>query len=201
MKTTVCLLDSSNPLIIDGISLGRRVLSSGKKHLWEERSSGIVDVIVLHYMSASTVMPRRPFDQGAIFKIFCDYGVSSHFLVNRRGKVFLLVPGEKKAWHSGGSIMPEPDNRRGVNDFSLGVELVATAESGFTLSQYRAAARLCADLEKRYKRKFIYTGHDRIAGPRAVKLGLRKDAKVDPGELFDWKCFYRRLETARESLP
>jgi N-acetyl-anhydromuramyl-L-alanine amidase AmpD len=96
--------------------------------------------------------------------------------------------------------MPEPDNRKGVNEFSIGIEIVATATSGFTHSQYRAAAILCADLEKRRQKKFMYTGHDQIAGARAVTLGLRKEAKVDPGNLFDWGNFYERLENARKSF-
>jgi N-acetyl-anhydromuramyl-L-alanine amidase AmpD len=200
VKITPCLLDKDNPLIADGISLGRRILSSGKEHLWEDRAGGAVDTIVIHYTSASAIMPATPYSHEAILKIFCDYGVSSHFLISRRGAVHLLVPEDKKAWHCGGSIMPEPDNRRGVNEFSIGIEFVATATSGFTSSQYCAAALLCADLEKRRRKKFIYTGHDRIAGVRAVTLGLRKEAKVDPGRLFDWENFYERLENARKSF-
>jgi N-acetyl-anhydromuramyl-L-alanine amidase AmpD len=200
MKITPCLLDKDNQLTVDGISLGRRICSSGKDHLWEERAGSAIDTIVIHYTSASAVLPATPYDLAAILKIFCDYGVSSHYLVNRRGAVHQLVPEDKKAWHCGGSIMPEPDNRRGVNEFSIGIEFVATATSGFTPSQYRSAALLCAELEKRRKNKFIYTGHDRIADVRAVALGLRKDVKVDPGRMFDWGNFYGQLETARKSF-
>lgn len=198
MKISQVLLDSENPFVVDGIPLGRRVLSTGKEHIWEERTNGLIDTVVIHYISAAGVTPRTPFRLEAILKIFCDYGVSSHFLVDRRGRIYNLVPEEQKAWHCGGSIMPEPDNRTGVNDFSIGIELVATAVSGFTASQYRAASQLCADLEKRRGKPFLYTGHDLIAGERAVALGLRKEAKVDPGNLFDWDFFLSLLENARE---
>lgn len=201
MKITHCLLDDANPLLIDGVSLGRRIRASGKEHLWEERAGGVIDVIVMHYISAVAVMPGDPFNLEAVLKIFCDYGVSSHFLVNREGGIYQLVPEDKKAWHCGGSIMPEPDNRKGVNQFSIGMEFLATPESGFTGSQYHAASMLCADLEKKREIRFVYTGHDRIAGGRAVKLGLRKEAKVDPGGFFDWETFFKQLETARRSLP
>jgi N-acetyl-anhydromuramyl-L-alanine amidase AmpD len=200
MKITQVLLDSENPLMVDGVPLGQRIRSTGKGYLWEKRANGLIDTVVIHYVSAAGVTPRTPFRLEAILKIFCDYGVSSHFLIDRRGRVCNLVPESKKAWHCGGSIMPHPDNRRSVNEFSLGIELVATATSGFTASQYRAAAQLCADLETRHGKKFIYTGHDRIAGERAVALGLRREAKVDPGRLFDWDFFESLLENARGAV-
>jgi N-acetyl-anhydromuramyl-L-alanine amidase AmpD len=197
MKITECLLDDENKLLVDGVTLGELIRLSGKQHLWEERRSGRIDTIVFHYISAVAVLPGTPYRHEIILKIFCNYGVSSHFLISRRGRVFLLVPEDKKAWHCGGSIMPEPDNRQAVNEFSIGIELVATPGSGFTLSQYHAAARLCVDLENRYRKRFFYTGHDRIAGERAVTLGLRKEAKVDPGKLFDWEAFFHLLENNR----
>ena len=70
---------------------------------------------------------------------------------------------------------------------------IATGASGFTIKQYSSLGALCADIEKRYGRKMIYVGHQDIAGTRAVDLGLRKDAKTDPGNKFDWKKFKRRL--------
>jgi AmpD protein len=103
-----------------------------------------------------------------------------------------------KAWHAGGSIMPEPDNRRAVNDFSIGIELMATAASGFTTAQYRTLARLSVDIERRHARGFSYAGHDQIAGERAVALGLRAEKKVDPGALFGWERFYKELEAERK---
>jgi N-acetyl-anhydromuramyl-L-alanine amidase AmpD len=200
LKISLCLLDHRNPLIADGISIGRRILASGKKHLWDERENGSIDAVILHYTSAIAIASAQPFSLEENLKIFCDYGVSSHFFISRRGGTSRLVPEDKKAWHCGGSIMPSPDNRKGVNEFSLGIELAATPDSGFTESQYRAAARLCAGLEKKYEKKFVYLGHDRIAGARAVTLGLRKEPKEDPGPLFDWNFFFLQLKKARKSF-
>ncbi|MDO5575946.1 MAG: N-acetylmuramoyl-L-alanine amidase [Fibrobacter sp.] len=191
MKIVPQLLDKNNRVV------GSRVLSSGKDALWGEREKGLIDVIVIHYISAVERCPQDPFNTERILGIFCDYDVSSHFLIGRDGVVLNLVPVEKKAWHCGGSIMPEPDCRTSVNEFSIGIELAATAESGFTVCQYAALSELCCFLEKEFNRKFIYTGHDQIAGEKAVQLRLREQKKEDPGELFNWNYFFECLEKQR----
>ena len=162
-------------------------------------------MVIVHYISASEVEPLRPFDTDEILKIFCDFGVSSHYLIGRHGGIIRLVPEQKRAWHCGGSIMPEPDLRTGVNDFSIGIELAATDSSGFTFSQYHSLCLLCNDIEIRYKKEFLYAGHDQVAGNKAVELGLRVDQKIDPGPLFDWFSFNTSIEKLRSerqtSLP
>lgn len=192
-----CFLDSKNPTAAGGTTIGGLIAAAGKEHLWEERSGAPVDTVVIHYTSAAAVAPDEPFGRGPVLKLFCDYGVSSHYLVERDGRALALVPEEKKAWHAGGSVMPEPDNRRSVNDFSIGIELAATADSGFTEQQYESLACLCADLERRHARQFVYVGHDQVAGRRAVDLGLRKDIKIDPGERFEWKKLFGQLSAQR----
>jgi N-acetyl-anhydromuramyl-L-alanine amidase AmpD len=189
MKIIPFLLDLNNSAVVDGISVADRVRLGGKEHIWSERDSGAVDTVVIHYASAVNLDPKHAFDMRLIIKIFCDLKVSSHYLITRAGGIFLLVPEEKKAWHCGGSIMPAPDSRRGVNEFSIGIELIATPTSGFTKKQYAALSRLRKNMEKRYGKPLTFVGHQDIAGKRAVRLGLRKDLKVDPGEAFDWKGF------------
>jgi N-acetyl-anhydromuramyl-L-alanine amidase AmpD len=199
MKISTALLDVNNPVTIDGTTIGALIATAGKRHLWEERSGTSIDTIVIHYISAVQRSPRTPFRFDLILKILCDFGVSSHYLIDRRGAVSRLVPEEKRAWHCGGSIMPAPDNRQAVNDFSIGIELVATPTSGFTVAQYRSLSRLCDTIERLHNRVFTYVGHEAIAGERAVAMGLRKDIKVDPGKLFDWEEFNRLLEEARKN--
>jgi len=183
-----CLLSGGNDYPVGASTIGAMIASSGKEHLWDERAGGIdtVDTVVIHYMSAVAVAPDDPYNLGRLLKIFCDCGVSSHYLIDRDGNIYNLVPEDKKAWHAGVSVMPEPDNRHGVNEFSIGIELLATERSGFTEAQYEALRRLCNDIEERRHKKMVYVGHDTIAGERAVALGLRKEPKVDPGPLFDW---------------
>jgi N-acetylmuramoyl-L-alanine amidase len=192
------LLDETNTMMLRGATVGARVAATGKTHLWSERSGNTIDTVVIHYTSAVNLAPDDPFDRECVLEIFCDYGVSSHYLIERDGATLLLVPEAMKAWHAGGSIMPSGDDRTGVNEFSIGIELAATATSGFTADQYDALVRLCLDMEHRRGRQFVYVGHEDIAGARAVTLGLRKDIKVDPGALFDWTNFRMRLEQGRQ---
>jgi N-acetylmuramoyl-L-alanine amidase len=48
--------------------------------------------------------------------------VSSHYTIDRDGRVVSHVPEVARAWHAGVSRMQ--DGRTGVNDFSIGIELV-----------------------------------------------------------------------------
>lgn len=171
--------------MVCGRSIGDRVRDGGNSALWDERGATI-DTMVVHYISAAGECPHDPFNEERILQIFCDLGVSAHYLIGRDGGVLDLVPIAKKAWHCGGSIMPEPDSRTAVNEFSVGIELVATHDSGFSEDQYAALETLCAGLESELDTALGYVGHEHVAGARAVDLGLRPEAKTDPGPLFDW---------------
>lgn len=187
------LLHSHNTALCGTGTIGTMVAAAGHEALWSVRGSATIDVVVIHYMSAVERNPVNPYGFDNVISLFCEFGVSSHYLINRAGALFRLVPLKFKAWHCGGSIMPGEDGRRGVNDFSIGIELMATQESGFTPMQYSSLGLLCRDIEESYGRSMTYVGHDQIAGERAVELGLRKEPKVDPGPLFMWERFYREL--------
>ena len=195
MDVIQCLLDVGNQTVVDGTPLGERIRDAGKRSLWEGREEAVIDTVVIHFISAADTKSSDPYDLEAILKIFVDFGVSSHYLIDRAGVVRQLVPEDKKAWHCGGSCMPPPDSRQGVNEFSIGIELVATDQSGFTEEQYEACAFLCRDIEKR-RGSVTYVGHQDIAGEQAVALGLRQDKKPDPGPLFDWQKLHTRREGA-----
>jgi N-acetyl-anhydromuramyl-L-alanine amidase AmpD len=188
-----CILDDKNEFPIGVRTLGARIAKSGKKRLWENRDGGLIDTVVIHYISAVNISRFQPYHTEHILKIFYKYGVSSHYLITRMGKVYRLVPEKAKAWHCGPSIMPEPDNREGVNDFSIGIELVSTHESGFSRYQYNVLCELCRDIEKRYGREMKYVGHDQVAGERAVAMKLREEPKIDPGPKFNWEYFFKTL--------
>lgn len=197
MKIYDCFLESKSRVNIGGTTLGNMISSQGKEHLWEERSCERVDTVVIHYMSAVDINPKRLYSLDLLLEIFCNYSVSSHYLISRGGKILRLVPEDKKAWHSGPSIMPAPDNRTLVNEFSIGIELAATRKSGFTASQYNSLCKLCLDIETRRGIKMSYVGHDQIAGERTVAEGLRKEAKTDPGPLFNWDLFTKKMSELR----
>lgn len=143
--------------------------------------------MVIHYCSAVRVDRARRFSVPRIVLLLAELGVSAHYLISRHGGIFRLVPEQHSAWHCGPSVMPSPDLRNRVNDFSIGIELVATDESGFTESQYRSLGNLCTDIAIRRGPRLRFLGHEHVAGAEAVGRGLRNDAKSDPGPLFDWK--------------
>lgn len=199
MQCVACLLDNQNKRSVLGAPLAEKINQQQKLHLWSERQQGFVDTIVIHYISAINTMPDDPFNLEAVLDIFCHYGVSSHYLIDRSGVIYQLVPEAAKAWHCGGSIMPPPDDRQGVNEFSIGIELMALPDSGFSDRQYTALAQLCRDIESRWP-IHNYIGHEDIAGERAVKLGLRQDIKTDPGSFFDWKRFFNNRNNGSVSM-
>ena len=190
MKITNCFLDSTSPSFIQSKNVTEPVMKKNMAPLWGERKENFIDTVVIHYISAIETAQKTPFDIHLILEIFYFYEVSTHYLIDREGSVYYLVPEEKKAWHCGGSKMPEPDKREGVNEFSIGIELIATHSSGFTEPQYGTLGNLCSDIEKRWPIK-NYLGHQDVAGHTAVALGLRKDIKEDPGPLFNWELFYK----------
>lgn len=156
------------------------------RNIWEERTTDIeIDTIVIHAINASGTSPKFPFSLKKCIKIFELYDVSSHYVISRDGKIYQLVPEEKKAWHAGISKMPAPDNRSGVNDFSIGIELIGNEELLFEEKQYKSLNLLLNDIKKRRKIRTI-VGHSQIATQELVDLGLRKDVKWDPGKMFDW---------------
>jgi len=154
------------------------------KILFGERTSKI-NTIVIHAISAINVYPQEPFSVEKCMEILSDNGVSSHYIIDRSGKIYFLVPEEKKAWHAGVSQMPPPDNRKNVNDFSIGIELIGNEEVSFEEEQYSALNFLLSDIKKRYDIKYVL-GHQHIATKKLVEAGLRKDVKWDPGKQFDW---------------
>ena len=184
MNIQKCYLDSENSFLIDYRSVSEKILSGPHKALWEDRAVEI-DTIIVHYMSAVEFYNNDPFNIKKCLEVFMKFDVSAHYIIDRLGEVYSLVPLEKKAWHCGGSIMPTGDGRIGVNDFSIGIELMATEKSGFTDKQYASLNSLVKEVKGEYNINSIL-GHDEISGVHAVNLGLRSDVKNDPGKLFDW---------------
>ena len=105
--------------------------------------------------------------------------VSSHYLINRRGKIFRLVQDRHVAWHAGKSCWGKYKN---LNESSIGIELVNKGHqfgyTGFKKKQISSLIKLCRKLIKKYKiKKKNIVGHSDIAPLR----------KIDPGEKFPWK--------------
>ena len=109
--------------------------------------------------------------------------VSSHYLINRKGKVFRLVHDNYVAWHAGKSCWK---NYKNLNENSIGIELVNKGHqfgyTSFEKKQILSLIKLCKKLVKKYKiNKKNIVGHSDIAPLR----------KIDPGEKFPWKFLAR----------
>lgn len=79
-------------------------------------------------------------------------GVSSHYLVAKDGTIYYLVDERMRAWHAGVSQMPAPDNRRNVNHFSIGIEIVNRndGKDPYPAAQVAAVAALVKDIARRH---------------------------------------------------
>ena len=105
--------------------------------------------------------------------------VSAHYMVEEDGRVFRLVPEERRAWHAGKSSW------RGVTDVntaSIGIEIVNPGHEfgyrDFTEAQVAAVIALVADIRTRWQVEDVnIVGHADVA----------PDRKEDPGERFPWK--------------
>lgn len=131
------------------------------------------DIIVLHYTGMQT-------GEEALARL-CDAEakVSSHYLVEEDGRVFRLVPEERRAWHAGVSFWKGETD---INGRSIGIEIVNPGhEFGyrhFPKAQVDAVIALLTDIRSRWQvEDGRIIGHSDIA----------PDRKIDPGELFPWK--------------
>ena len=81
----------------------------------KKRAVNSVKIIVIHYTGMQS-------ERESIQKL-CNSNskVSSHYLINRNGKVFNLVHDSHVAWHAGKSCWGKYQN---LNKNSIGIELV-----------------------------------------------------------------------------
>ncbi|MCW5753009.1 MAG: N-acetylmuramoyl-L-alanine amidase, partial [Alphaproteobacteria bacterium] len=130
------------------------------------------DLVLLHYTGMAS-------GEAALARL-CDphARVSAHYLIEEDGRLFRLVPEERRAWHAGVSCWA---GARDINARSIGIELVNPGhEHGyrrFPEAQMGALLALLDDLCRRLpidRRRVL--GHSDVAPER----------KEDPGELFDW---------------
>jgi len=134
---------------------------------------GPPDMVVLHYTGMQT-------GAEALARL-CDPAakVSAHYLIEEDGRIFQLVPEERRAWHAGLSFWK---GERDVNAVSIGIELVNSGHDwgyrDFPDDQIDALTSLLDAIRGRWD---ITNG--RILGHSDVAPGR----KVDPGERFPWK--------------
>ncbi len=132
-----------------------------------------VDMLVLHYTGMKT--------GAAAIERLCDPAakVSSHYVVEEDGNIVQLVAEQKRAWHAGVSFW---SGRRGLNDCSVGIEIVNPGHEwgylAFPDAQMAALRDLCRGIMGR---------HGILACNVVGHSDIAPDRKQDPGELFDWR--------------
>ena len=131
------------------------------------------DIIVLHYTGMKTG------EEALAWLCNEESKVSSHYLVEEDGRVFRLVPEERRAWHAGRSFW------RGVTDLnsrSIGIEIANPGhEFGyrpFPDRQIEAVIGLC---------RSIFARHSIPPHQVLAHSDVAPDRKEDPGELFPWE--------------
>ena len=139
----------------------------------QKRVVNSVQILVFHYTGMQS--------ERESIKRLCNpnFKVSSHYLINRKGKIFSLVQNRYVAWHAGKSCWGRHKN---LNKNSIGIELVNKGHqfgyTSFKKKQISSLVNLCKKLIKKYKiKKKNVIGHSDIAPLR----------KIDPGEKFPWK--------------
>jgi len=147
-------------------------------HSIKYRNKKNIKFIVLHYtgMQSERVSIERLTSKKS--------KVSSHYLINKDGKITKMVDEKKIAWHAGKSKWKNFVN---LNNQSIGIELVNKGHQfgyeNFSKKQILKLALLCKILIKKYKiKKKNILGHSDIAPLR----------KTDPGEKFPWKYISKK---------
>jgi N-acetylmuramoyl-L-alanine amidase len=136
-----------------------------------------IDMLVLHYtgiQNAADALARLTEPAAK---------VSAHYLIGEDGTVVRLVPEAMRAWHAGASFWRGGTD---INSRSIGIELVNPGHEfgyrAFPGPQMAALLELASDIVARHpipRRNVV--GHSDVAPRR----------KMDPGELFDWRCLAR----------
>ena len=165
-----------------------------------ERQEEITHVVI-HFISNVIANRTDPYVLADIERIFLDYGVSAHYVIDRDGTIHLTVPEERVAFHAGaGSLVDFPEYENNLNQHSIGIELlgIGTREEmslyltaseydaldpsliGFTDEQYEALNWLLNDILAR---------HPGILPNRTHIIGHNEysPTKNDPGVLFEWE--------------
>lgn len=138
---------------------------------------GIIDpcLVVIHYTNTDRITSPLNWLRDPKSK------VSAHLLIGKDGKIYQLVPFNRKAWHAGVS---EWDGIPRVNNFSIGIELVGKGRV-FPQKQLEVLFAALDVIIKKYA-VVDFVGHDQVARP--------KGRRSDPGPNFPWRLIRERYE-------
>lgn len=143
---------------------------------WGERKAGHtrrITAVIIH--SSYNALSPDSFSLSGVLREYKAAGVSPHYIIDREGNIYRLVPDNDIAFQAGKSRLP--DGTTNVNAVSIGIEIINTMNDSPTQSQYVSLAKLVRCLESEYQIKYVL-GHKDIAPGR----------KSDPWN-FDWTKF------------
>lgn len=168
-----------------------------EEYSWERQYAP--EFVMIHFTSAVVNHRKDPYNMDHIRKIFVDYNISIHYIIQRDGTVRCYVPEDRVAWHAGkGEFAGDSKYTNTMNQYAIGIEVVGigsqedmsiyltaqeykkldTSLPGFTQAQYDALKPLVQDICSRYG----------IPMDRQHVIGHEEYSphKTDPGQLFDW---------------
>lgn len=131
------------------------------------------DLIVLHHTAMESA-------EAALTRL-CDpaSGVSAHYLLCERGRLWQLVDEEARAWHAGAGRWGGVDD---VNSRSVGIELANRGDHPYPAPQMAALEALICGIMARW----------RIPPVRVIAHSdMAPGRKTDPGPRFDWRGLAR----------
>ena len=152
-----------------------KFITKFKSPNFDSRKKSKISFIILHYTALSNA--------NEAISYLCDIRnkVSSHFLISQKGRIYMLVNENKRAWHAGVSYW---NNQTDINSKSIGIEIDYSPENKnnkFTRDIVASLKRLIKYLSQKYKiDNTNILGHSDIAPYR----------KIDPGIEFPWNKFY-----------
>ncbi|MBR7165823.1 MAG: N-acetylmuramoyl-L-alanine amidase [Clostridia bacterium] len=155
--------------------------------------------VMIHFTSAVALTPEDPYNMERIRSVFVENEVSTHYILDREGKITCYVPESLVAWHAGkGTWRDDPLYENRMNWYAIGIEIAAmgskedmslyltpeeydgipSSQIGFTDAQYSALSQLVSDICLRHG---IPMDREHIIGHEEYS-----PTKNDPGELFSW---------------
>ncbi|TAK96549.1 N-acetylmuramoyl-L-alanine amidase [Patescibacteria group bacterium] len=158
--------DTKPTTVTDQPNIAQHLVSWGHA----KASNRTIDTIIIH--SSYNALGGDVYNFDRLLEEYQDYGVAPHYLIDRQGKIFRLVADKNIAYHAGEGQVP--DGRQGVNNFSLGIEIMTTKDDRPTNEQYATLNKLLTSFKNSYRIKYIL-GHADIAPGR----------KTDPWN-FEW---------------
>jgi N-acetyl-anhydromuramyl-L-alanine amidase AmpD len=144
-----------------------------------------IDAIIVH--STYYNWDGAPFLLENIISVYRAYGVSAHYIIDRKGNVFSLVDERNISFHAGASIFPDGATH-GANERSIGIELMTNFYASPTDAQMESLVKLVANIKQRYNIKYVLR-HSDIAPER----------KTDPWN-FDWETFLEKLKFTNKRI-